>query len=68
MVNDTEAKYALSDVRSNRFDVLRSTSELFKPPAVTDYDKKKAEEKAKIHEEIKRVSDAADFINNGYIV
>ena len=67
MVNDTEAKYALSDVRSNRFDVLRSTSELFKPPAVTDYEKKEAEEKARIHERIKQISDAEDYIN-GYKV
>ena len=64
MVNDTEAKYDLAGVRSNRIDVLRSTSELFKPPAVTDYEKKKAEEKSLIHKEIKRISDDSDFINS----
>ena len=64
MVNVTEAKYDLAGVRANRIDVLKSTSELFKPPAVTDYEKKKAEEKARIHNEIKRVLGDSEFLDN----
>ena len=56
MINDTEIKYALSNERANRLDVILSTSDLFKPAGVTDYEKRRAEDVAKINEEIKRIS------------
>lgn len=54
MVNVTEVK--LNNRRNKLMIKPNSTSNMFKPEAETDYDRKKAAEKKVIHNEIKRVS------------
>ena len=54
MVNVTEVK--LNNSRNKLMTKPKSTSNIFKSEAETDYDKKKAAEKKLIHDEIKRVS------------
>ena len=63
-MNLTEAKYAMIEIRDDKIDVVRSTSELFRPQAISDYEKKKAAEKAAIHEEIKRVTEMNEMLNS----
>ena len=55
-MNLAEAKYAMYDQRGNKLDVVKTTSEIFKPQAYTDAEKKKAAEKKAIHTEIKRIA------------
>ena len=62
MENLAQAKFEIRDVHSEGLDVVHTTSEIFKPDAITDYEKRKAAEKAAIHSEIRRVTNPVEGI------